>query len=75
MSTTSQTAVLSKPSITPAQIVSGIPIAAEFGHAFGLYTLSQPQQDSLSKLVIWSLALLGADALIRVGRAIGLGKK
>lgn len=57
-----------RPDITPAQIVSGIPIIAEAAHAFGVFDLSQAQQDSLSKLVIWSLALLGADAVIRLGR-------
>lgn len=62
---------LKTPDITPAQIVAGIPILAEFGHAFGIYDLSQAQQDSLGKLVLWGIALLGADAAIRIGRAIG----
>jgi hypothetical protein len=57
-----------RPDITPAQIVGMIPLLAEFGHSFGLFTLSQPQQDSLSKLVVGAVGLFGADALIRLGR-------
>jgi hypothetical protein len=57
-----------RPDITPAQIVSGIPIIAELLHSFGVYTLSQAQQDSLGKAVTWAFALLGADAVSRVGR-------
>lgn len=57
-----------RPDITPAQIVSGVPILAECLHAFGVYDLSQAQQDSLGKMVTWALVLLGSDALIRVGR-------
>ncbi len=59
---------LNRPSITPAQLVAGIPILAEFGHAFGLYTLSGPQQDSLTKVVTWAFVLIGGDAIIRFGR-------
>lgn len=60
-----------RPDITPAQMVGMIPLLAQFGHAFGLYTLSQPQQDSLNKLLLGGIALFGADALIRIGRNIG----
>ena len=57
-----------RPNITPAQIVSGIPILAELAHSFGVFDLSQAQQDSLSKAVLWAMALVGADAVLRVGR-------
>lgn len=60
-----------RPAITPAQIIAGIPIIAELLHSFGVFDLSQAQQDSLSKTVTWAFALLGADAVIRVGRNIG----
>lgn len=59
-----------RPDITPVQIVSGIPILAELLHAFGVFTLSQAQQDSLGKMVTWAIALVGADAVIRVGRSV-----
>lgn len=59
---------LKTPDVTPAQLVAFIPLLAEFGHAFGIYDLSQAQQDSLSKLVIGAIALIGGDAVIRLGR-------
>ena len=59
-----------RPDITPAQIVGMIPLLAEFAHSFGIFTLSQPQQDSLSKLVLGAIGLFGADAIIRLGRNI-----
>lgn len=57
-----------RPDLTPAQIVSGIPILAELLHSFGVYSLSQAQQDSLSKTVVWGLGLLGADTVVRAAR-------
>lgn len=57
-----------RPDITPAQIVGMIPLIAEFAHSFGIFDLSQAQQDSLSKLVFGAIALFGADAVIRLGR-------
>lgn len=65
----------SRPDITKAQIIAGIPIVAEFGHAFGIYNLSQPQQDSLSHAVTWALGLIAADAAIRFGRNLWAGLK
>jgi hypothetical protein len=62
---------LKTPDFSPVQIVSGIPIIAELLHTFGVFDLSSAQQESLEKTVTWAFALLGADALIRVGRAIG----
>lgn len=59
------------PDITPAQLVSGIPIIAEGLHVFGVYDLSQTQQDSLSKMVAWAVGLIVGDAVIRVGRNVG----
>ena len=57
-----------RPNITPAQIVSGIPILAELAHSFGIFDLSQAQQDSLGKAVTWAMVLVGSDAVLRVGR-------
>jgi hypothetical protein len=61
---------LKTPDITPAQIVGIIPLLAEFAHSFGIFNLTQPQQDSLSKLVTAGIALFGADAIIRLGRSL-----
>jgi hypothetical protein len=57
-----------RPDITPAQVVSGIPILAELLHSFGVYDLSQTQQDSLAKAATWALALIAGDTILRVGR-------
>lgn len=63
------------PNITAAQLVSGIPILAALGHAFGVFAINKEEQDALSDAVNWSFVLLGADAVIRTGRNIGHGIK
>ena len=57
-----------RPDITPAQIIAGVPVVANLLAAFGVYSLSAAQQAALTDTLTWALALLGADALIRVGR-------
>lgn len=57
-----------RPDITPAQIIAGVPVLANLLAAFGVYSLSAGQQAALTDTLTWALALLGADALIRVGR-------
>ena len=57
-----------RPDITPAQLVAGIPLLAELAHSFGVFTLSEAQQDSLEKAILWAIALVGFDAVIRFGR-------
>jgi L-aminopeptidase/D-esterase-like protein len=63
-----------RPDITPAQVIAGIPIVGETAHAFGVFTLSAPQQDSLEKVVLWAFALVAGDAVLRVGRNLKDGK-
>lgn len=70
------------PDITPPQIVAGavagIPILAELARAFGIYDLSIEQQDALSNAVTWAGvfagALIGGDALLRLGRNLRKGQ-
>lgn len=57
-----------RPDITPAQIIAGVPVVANLLAAFGVYSLTAGQQAALTDTLTWALALLGADALIRVGR-------
>jgi len=57
-----------RPDITPAQIIAGVPVLANLLAAFGVYSLTAGQQAALTDTLTWALALLGADALIRVGR-------
>lgn len=68
LAVTSLAASPKRPDITPAQVVGLVPLLAEFMHSFGIFDLSQAQQDSLSKLIIGSIALFGSDAIIRFGR-------
>jgi hypothetical protein len=62
------------PDITPAQLVAGVPVVANFLHAFGVYDLSQDQQEALRQTLDYALALLGADAIIRAFRNLGIRK-
>lgn len=57
-----------RPDITPAQVLSGIPIIATLLHAFGIYDLTGEQQDALAKAVEWAFVLIGGDALLRAAR-------
>jgi hypothetical protein len=62
---------LATPELTTAQIVGGIPVVAGLLHSFGVYTLTASQESSLSKAVTYAVGLIGADALIRLGRSVG----
>ncbi len=66
---------LRTPEITTAQYVALVPVLANLLHAFGVFSLSQEEQDALTEALNYSLALLGADAVIRVGRSVGIGRK
>jgi hypothetical protein len=65
-----------KPAITPAQIaaglVAGVPIIASLLSAFGVYTVSKPEQDALKQTVEWGVIfgglLVGGDAHLRSAR-------
>lgn len=63
------------PDITLAQIV-----AAVLGAVYPILTLlgvdlSPEQRDALDQLILVALGLFGADAAIRVGRAVGTTKR
>lgn len=64
------TPALKTPDITPAQIVGLVPVIASLLRAFGVFDLSPDQEDALNQAVTAGLALFGADAVIRVGRAL-----
>lgn len=59
------------PDITPAQIISGIPIIANLLNVFGVYSLTVAQTDALEKVGIWAIALIFGDAAVRFGRNLG----
>lgn len=64
-----------KPDITKAQLVGSVPVIAKLLSAFGVYTLSGAQQEALTLALGSGAVLFLADAIIRHGRAVGLGKK
>lgn len=57
-----------RPDVTLAQKIAMVPIVAEFLHAWGVFTMSAAQQDSLQNVLYGAIALFGADAIIRFGR-------
>lgn len=66
-----------RPSITVAQIIAGIPLLANMLAAYGVWSPSLRQQETLRDTLIWAFALIGGDAVIRLGRNIsdGLAKR
>lgn len=62
-----------RPSITIAQIVAGIPLVANLLAAWGVWSPSLKQQETLRDTLIWAFALIGGDAVIRLGRNISDG--
>lgn len=61
-----------RPDLTPAQLIAGVPVIANLLAAFGVYSLSDVQQAALTDTLQYALVLVGADAIIRVGRNIAL---
>lgn len=65
-----------RPDITPAQIggflLGGVPVVAKLGQAFGLFELSEDQQQALSDAIQWGVIAAGAfifgDAGLRASR-------
>jgi hypothetical protein len=64
-----------RPSITPIQIISGVPLLANLLAAWGIFAPTQAQQDSLTNLIPWAIGLVAADAIVRSARNIGDGMK
>lgn len=63
--------ILNTPEITTAQVVSGIPVIANFLQSFGVYHLSKVQVTSLRDTLVFTLGLLVSDGIIRHGRSTG----
>lgn len=62
-----------RPSITPAQIVAGIPLLANLLDAWGVFTVSAAQQSTLRDTMLWAFGLIAGDAVIRLGRNLSDG--
>jgi hypothetical protein len=64
-----------RPDITPAQIVSGVPVLATLLASFGVWDPTPEQQDALQAAVGWAAALVLGDAGLRVGRSLASAKR
>lgn len=63
------------PDITPAQLIALPVVAANLLRAFGVYDTSPEQEEALTDTMQWLAVLIGADAAIRIGRNVGLGRR
>jgi hypothetical protein len=72
-----------RPDVTPAQLaavlVAGVPAVATLLSTFGIYELSQAQQDALAGVLTWSAVLagllIGGDATLRSARNVADAKR
>lgn len=72
-----------RPDVTPAQVaavlVAGVPAIATLLSTFGIYALSNEQQDALAGVLTWSAVLagllIGSDATLRTARNVVDGKR
>ena len=62
------------PDLTPAQIVAAVAPTTALLHALGVVQLDRGRERALSDAVRFSAALVVSDALMRAGRAVGLGR-
>lgn len=67
---------MNRPSLTAAQIVAtltaGVPIVSQLLLAFGVYTVSPPEQQALTNAINWAVPfaglLIAGDAGLRAAR-------
>ena len=59
-----------RPDLTPAQLVSGIPVICALLASFGVWDPTEEQQQALEAAVMWAAALVLGDAGLRAGRSI-----
>jgi hypothetical protein len=57
-----------RPNVTTAQYIALVPVIATLLHAFGVFELSGAQQEALSEALKALVAIVGADAALRIGR-------
>lgn len=62
------------PDLTPAQMLAAVPAIAAVLRALGIVDLDRGRQAALSDAVRFSSALVLADAVVRAGRSVGLGR-
>lgn len=64
-----------RPSITLAQLVASVPLVANLLAAWGVFSPTLAQQQSLSDLLTWGYVLIAGDAALRIGRNVSDGLK
>lgn len=59
-----------RPDVTPVQLIASVPLVVALLAAIGLFDLSSSELEALTKAVQLAFVMLGADALIRIGRNV-----
>lgn len=59
---------VARPDITPAQLIGLVPVIAALLRAFGVFDMTPEQTQALTDAVTAGIALIGFDAILRVGR-------
>jgi hypothetical protein len=57
-----------QPDVTPAQMISAVPVIAGLAAGIGAWDPTNEQSRLMRGAMLWSAALVTADALLRVGR-------
>jgi len=57
-----------QPDITPAQLISAVPVIAGLAAGVGAWEPTAEQSRLVRGAILWSAALVAADAFLRVGR-------
>lgn len=64
-----------RPDITPAQVISGIPVICALLASFGLWDPTAEQQNALEVAVGWAAALVLGDAGLRAARGFSIARQ
>jgi hypothetical protein len=57
-----------QPDVTPAQMISAVPVIAGLAAGIGAWDPTEEQSRLVRGAMLWSAALVAADAILRVGR-------
>jgi hypothetical protein len=57
-----------QPDVTPAQMISAVPVIAGLTAGIGAWDPTEEQSRLVRSAMLWSAALVAADAFLRVGR-------
>jgi len=63
-----------RPDLTPAQLLATVPLVVALLVVVDVFDLAADERDALKWALVWAVALLAADTLLRIGRNIALGR-